>query len=45
MLRQWDDVAKKYTDGPVTGYKYTTFDGAEDKLGTCKQTDITMTCG
>ncbi len=30
VLRQWDDVAKKYTD-TVTGYKYTfTFDGAED---------------
>lgn len=32
VLRQWDDVAKKYTD-TVTGYKYTfTFDGAEDVL-------------
>lgn len=32
VLRQWDDVAKKYTD-TITGYKYTfTFDGAEDVL-------------
>ena len=32
VLKQWDDVAKKYTD-TITGYKYTfTFDGAEDVL-------------
>ncbi len=32
MLRQWDDVAKKYTRYRL-GYKYTfTFDGAEDVL-------------
>ncbi len=32
MLRQWDDVFKKYGEIP-SGYKYTfTFDGAEDVL-------------
>ncbi len=32
VLRQWDDVAKKYTDGFITGYKYTFTLMVEDVL-------------
>ncbi len=45
VLRQWDDVAKKYTD-TITGYKYTfTFDGVEDAPSRYLQTNRTLSNG